>query len=145
MANFTADQLIDRVFLRISYVMHSMWEETGSSDTRLLDEPLVPDRYVVVGESRRGTECREHVIPRKVVCEQCHSMFAHGATIEQVAAFLRSYVKVVRISKDERHVLDHGSKLNLRQRMPVGWSFEDGDVFARLALGGIVFSQIGTE
>jgi hypothetical protein len=139
MANFTVDQLIERVFLRVAHVMHSMWEENGCSDTRLLDEPFIPDKYVVVGESIRGTECREHVIPRRVICDQCHVMFSQGADVADVAAFIRASLKVIRISREERHMLDNVSQLNLKQRMPSGWSFAGGDHFARLKLANIEF------
>ena len=44
---FTQEELIDRAFHRAAYVMKGMWEEYGSSDTRLLMPPLIPDEYVL--------------------------------------------------------------------------------------------------
>jgi hypothetical protein len=137
MTGFTTAQLIERVFHRVAYVMHHMWQEDGRSDTRLLDEPFVPDRYVVIGESTRGAECREHVIPRLVLCDECLAMFSRGKSIEDVAKFLQENLKIVRIARDERHLLDSSSRLNLRQRMPDGWSFSSGDPMARLKQASI--------
>jgi hypothetical protein len=137
MNDFTAAELRGRVFQRVAYVMHHMWEENGRSDTRLLDEPLIPDKYVVVGESTRGAECREHVIPRLVLCDECLAMFSRGESIEDVAKFLQENLKIVRITRDERHLLDSNSQLNLRQRMPDGWSFSNGDPLARLKQANI--------
>jgi hypothetical protein len=61
-----------------------------------------------------------------------------GESIEAVAVFIRKFFKVVRISKAEQVKLDKKlDNLNLRQRMPDGWSFESGDVFQRLRLADI--------
>lgn len=119
-------------------VMFGMWEEKGSSDTRLLLPPLIPDEYVTVGESIAGREHREHVIPRKVICEECHKLFSAGESTEAIAQFIRKHLMIVYISKQEQYRLDSGKELNLRQRMPDNWSFENGDPFARLQQAGIV-------
>ncbi|MEW9570165.1 hypothetical protein ABQJ54_00190 [Rhodanobacter sp. Si-c] len=143
MTSFTTAQLIERVFHRVAYVMHHMWQEDGCSDTRLLGEPLVPDKYVVVGESIRGSEYREHVIPRLVLCDECLAMFSRRESIEAVAKFLQENLKIVRISRAERHMLDSSSQLNLRQRMPDDWNFSSGDPFVRLKLANIEFRKSG--
>lgn len=114
-----------------------MWEEKGSSDTRLLLPPLIPDAFVTVGESVAGKEHREHVIPRNVICYQCHKMFEEDSSIEAVAKFIRKHLQIVYISKEEQQKLDRGNQLNLRQRMPDGWSFDNGDLYARLNAAGI--------
>lgn len=139
MKNFSRDDLIDRAFLRVAMMMHGMWEEKGSSDTRLLENWLIPDDFVTVGESLAGTDHREHVVPRMMLCEKAHAMFRDGASIEDVASFLRRFLKIVLISRAEQQRLDNKDQLNLRQKMPDGWSFESGDVFARLAAADIKF------
>ena len=139
MANFSREELIDRAFLRIASIMLGMWEEKGSSDTRLLNPPLIPDEFVAVGKSVAGSEHREHVIPRNVICYQCHKMFAEGSGVEVVAPFIRKHLKIVYISREEQQKLDSGNQLNLRQSMPAGWSFEDGDIYARLNAANIKF------
>lgn len=136
---FSREELIERAFLRAATVMFGMWEERGSSDTRLLIPPLIPDEFVIIGESINGREHREHIIPRVVICNQCHKMFSEGVDINTVARFIRNNLKIIYISKDEQHLLDNGKQLNLRQRMPTGWSFESGDIYARLNTAKIEF------
>ena len=117
--------------------MFGMWEEKGSSDTRLLLPPLIPDEYVMVGESTSGNDHREHVIPRNVICDRCYEMFAAGLSIETVATFIRKYLRIVRVSNEEQQRLDRQNELNLKQRMPDGWSFDSGNMYARLDAAGI--------
>ena len=142
MADFSQHDLRHRAFLRVATFMHSMWEEDGRSDTRLLDRPWIPDKYVVAGVSVRGGDCREHVIPRLVLCDRCLEMFAAGADPEEVARFLSTHLRVVLISKEERALLDSRSGLNLRQRMPSGWDFATGNIFTRLKLAAIEYREL---
>jgi hypothetical protein len=137
MGNFTDDELIERAFHRAATVMFGMWEETGNSDTRLLLPPLIPDKFVIVGESFNGKEHREHVIPRNVICYKCHEMFEEGLSIDDVASFIRKHLLIVFISREEQHRLDSGKELNLRQRMPDGWSFGCGNLYARFEAANI--------
>lgn len=139
MKTFSRDELIGRAFFRVAMMMHGMWEEKGSSDTRLLEDWLIPNEFVTVGESLAGTDHREHVVPRMVLCDRAHSMFKDGASIDDVADFLRRFLKVVLISRAEQKRLDNRDQLNLRQKMPEGWSFESGDLFARLVAADISF------
>lgn len=136
---FTREELVERAFLRIARNVHHMWEETGSSDTRLFLEPLIPDDFVIVGQSRAGGSHKEHVVPRVEICRKCHEMFSNGDSIETVAVFIRKFLKVVKIAKEEQEKLDKGCNLNLRQRMSDGWSFENGDAFERLRKANIQF------
>ncbi len=134
---YSREQLIDRAFYRIAWNINHMWSETGSSDTRLLLEPLIPESFVVVGASKKGSERREHVVPRVMLCEEAHNMFGHGSSVEDVAQFLKKYLKIVLISKEEQENIDH--TLGLKQSMPDGWSFADGDPFSRLHAGNVDF------
>jgi hypothetical protein len=133
------EELLRRAFLRIAYNVHHMWEETGCSDTRLFIEPLIPTKFVVVGQARSGGTHNEHVVPRVMICDQCHVMYDNGESVEAVATFIQKFLKVVLISKDEQDHLDKACNLNLRQRMPEGWTFDNGYVFERLKVGGIAF------
>jgi hypothetical protein len=78
---FTREELIQRAFLRISRNVHDMWEETCNSDTRLFVEPLIPDSFVIVGHSKAGGDHKEHVVPRVVIKDKCHEMFADDKSI----------------------------------------------------------------
>lgn len=138
MRNFSIDQRFERASVRVAIVMRGMWEEKSSSDTRLLLPPLIPDEFVTVGVSLEGSEHSEHVVPRKVICDECHKLIENGATNEEVAAFIRKHLKIVRISKEEQRRLDKSVHFNLRQKMPIGWGIGD-DVYDRLKAAGITF------
>jgi hypothetical protein len=126
--------------------IRGLWEEKGSSDTRLIEGLLLPDDFTVVGRSLAFSERgrREHVIPRLVVIKEVHDMLERGATDAQIAGFIRDHVKIVMISNEECLRLDRKDQLGLRQRMPTGWVFGD-DIFARLSAAEIEWvSTIGT-
>jgi hypothetical protein len=142
---YSKEEMLNRAFQRISWNVKHMWEETGRSDTRLFMEPLIPDKFVIVGESKSGGTHREHIVPRVVICEQCHRMFQEGKSIDEVAKFIRKYLKVILVSKDEQDRLDKGANLNLRQRMPDGWTFETGSEFDRLKVAGIEYALYPAE
>lgn len=128
-----------RTFLRVAKVMREVWEEKGSTDTRLLMEPLVPDELVQVGESLQGIDHKEHVVPRLVICQLCHQVFENGGSDLEAADIIARLLKIVRISKAEQRKLD--LELGLKQTMPQGWDPRTGSPFARLLAAGIVFSQ----
>lgn len=138
MTKIDVDQRASRTFRRAAQVIFEVWEE-GWGNTRLLDDPLIPDAVTVVGLSRAGAERREHVVPLKLVYNRCEEMFSAGEDVQAVARMLARCVKIVRISKAERHRID--TELGLKTTMPDGWNFEDGDVFARLHKGGVVWDK----
>jgi len=138
MGNFTKKDLLQRACLRAAYVMRSMWEEKGSSDTRLLDPPIIPDELVVVGESSAGKVHREHVVPRMKICVECHNIFARGGSVKDAAEFIQHHLKIVWISREEQQRLDSARELGWRQRMPPDW-MPGGNVFARLDSAGITY------
>jgi hypothetical protein len=133
------EELAAKTFLKVADAIHELWKQKGSSDTRLLDRPWIPNDMVTVGESHAGKDRREHLIPRMMICMRAREMFADGRSPDDVAAFLRAHVKIVLISKAEQERLDNKEHLNLRQGMPDGWSFESGDVYARLTAAEISF------
>jgi hypothetical protein len=134
---FSKEELVDRTFARVARVIYELWEE-GRGDTRLLDNWLIPDEFVIAGTSKRGGGRREHVIPRIMIYDQCLEMYERKASIDDVARFIRRHLAIVHISRDEQILLDQA--LGLKTRMPDGWEFSTGDVFARLKAGGIEFS-----
>lgn len=138
-SRFTDEEMIERAFYRIAWNVKHMWEETGKSDTRLFNEPIIPDKFVIVGGTKNTREHKEHVVPRVTICKKCHEMFDNGHTVEDVAKFIRKFLKIVFISKEEQKHLDKRVGLNLRQRMPEGWEFETGCPFERLTVGKIEY------
>jgi hypothetical protein len=117
------------------------------SDTSHLTR--IPIDMVTVGESLNGAEHREYVVPLACVCEHCHKMFAEGADTDNVADFIRKYVKVILVTKGDKQILDQEMPLSLFQRflnpsllklrMPPGWDFKSGDPFARFHYAKIEF------
>lgn len=132
---YTKDQLFDRACYRIAWNIRHMWEETGCSDTRLFLEPLIPEKFVVVGRSKKGADRKEHIVPRRVLCIESHKMFESGSTIEDVASFIKKHLKIVLISKDEQEHLDY--KLKLKQTMPEDWLPEHENPFQRIDVANI--------
>ena len=138
---FTREEKIRRMFRRVAQVLFEVWEE-GWRHTRLLDEPLIPTHLVEAGRSKKGAEHREHVIPLLVIYNHCERMFAEEVPIQAVADFLERNVKIVWISKEEQRRIDFD--LGLKSKMPEGWSFSDGDTYARLHLGGVEWDGISS-
>ncbi|ASF46230.1 hypothetical protein [Methylovulum psychrotolerans] len=141
---YSTEEMMERAFQRLAWNIKHMWEETGHSDTRLFMEPIIPDQFVIVGQSSGGTH-KEHIVPRVIICKQCHRMFEQGESVDVVAIFIRKYLKIVLISKEEQDLLDKKANLNLRQRMPDGWTFETGCEFERLKVAGIEYNLYSTK
>jgi hypothetical protein len=96
---YSTEEMMERAFQRLAWNVKHMCEETGCSDTRLFIEPIIPDQFVIVGQSRSGGTHKEHIVPRVVICEQCHRMFEQGESVDAVARFIRKYLKIVLVSK----------------------------------------------
>lgn len=142
---YSAEEMLERAFYRIAWNVKHMWEETGHSDTRLFDEPVIPDKFVLVGQSKSGGTYREHIVPRVFICHECHKMFEQGESIEAVARFIRRHLKIVLISKEESDRLNLKANLGLREKMPNGWVSDAGDVFERLKIAGVEYDLYPTE
>ena len=136
--NFSDAELLERASLRVAMFMRGMWEEKGSSDTRLLLDPWMPDRLTIMGRSRActGKSYREHVVPRAWIANEVHRMFQAGCTDQAVALYIRDHVKIVEITKEEADRLDRTTNFHLKTKMPDDWQ-AGGDVYARLAAAGI--------
>lgn len=68
---YTLDELISRAFLRVAKIIIELHKESpGYCPTTLLNEPLILDEYVEVGTSINGGGRREHVVPRKWICDE---------------------------------------------------------------------------
>ena len=137
MGNYSQNELRKRAFFRIAWNIHNLWEEKGSSDSRLLEAPIISDDLILVGKSLKGAEHREHVVPRALICYECHRLYQEGAKIEDVAILISKFLKIVLISKAEQKYLDY--TLGLKIQMPDGWTFMDGDPYARLKAANIEF------
>ena len=131
--DYTWEERLERASRRAALHIRGVWEETGHSDTRLIDAILLPDALTIVGitTSTDRPLRREHVVPRIYIIEECKRMLHEGATDEAIADLIRHNTKIVLISRQEQIRLDSSQHLNLSQTMPDGWTF-GSDIFARL-------------
>ena len=140
---FSKEVLLDRACYRIAWNIRHMWEETGSSDTRLFLEPMIPNNFVLVGRSAGG-HYNEHVVPRVVLCQICHEMLSQDRSdesLKRIAEVVKKHLKVVQITKEEQIRLDQHYKVS----MPPSWHYDSGDTFARLKETGIEFEFLLSE
>ena len=143
MKKYNKLELKERVLRRVALVLYEQWEESGGGDTRVLDYWMVPDEYVVIGMSREGIGRREHVVPRKVIRDECLNIFENNnkrpkeEVISIVAKLIEKLLLIVYITKKEAHNID--INLSLRASMPEGWIIEGGNVFARLKAASVKF------
>ncbi len=147
--SYSKEQRLQRACLRVAMVIRGLWEEKGSSDTRLLEGLLLPDELTVVGrsvalENGEGKVRREHVVPRRAIIMKCHDMLADGQSDEAIAKIIRDNTKIVLVSEAECERLDRVKHMNLKQKMPGGWEF-GGDVFARLQVAGIEWTLLSDQ
>ena len=140
-----SDHLWFRACYRVACLVRSLCEEKGSSDTRLFEDMLLPDRYTKIGRSvnARDNYRREHVVPRKVVADECSRMLRSGATDEEVAQYISTHICIIEISREEQERLDRKAQLNLRTRMPDAWTSGE-NIFARLDAAGIIWIPLDT-
>ena len=140
---FPKGELLDRACYRIAWNIRHMWEETGSSDTRLFLEPMIPNKFVLVGRSAGG-HYNEHVVPRVVLCQICHEILSQDRSeesLKRIAEVIKKHLKVVQITKEEQVILDKRYKVS----MPPGWDYDSGDTFARLKEVEIEFEFLPSE
>lgn len=131
---FTKKEMRSRAIKRIAEILHDHWEEGRDGHSRTF-EVIVPDEFVIDGQSINGGSYREHVVPCATLREGSKAMYERGATIEDVASTLDKYLRIVLITNEEAHRLD--VELGLKTTMPKGWDFGDGDALARLIVAGI--------
>ena len=70
-------------------------------------------------------------------------MFDQGKSIEEAAALIEKFLRIVQITKAEQFHIDH--RLNLESTMPDGWTFDSGDVYARLRAANVEFLLLNGE
>jgi hypothetical protein len=130
-------------FLRVAQVLYGHWEEGSGADTRLF-KTLIPDSYidagrsVSVGKSASGFVWREHVVPCFVIRECCKELFQQDKSVQDVATFIETHLKLVTITMEERENLDF--KLGYKNSMPKGWDC-GGDIWARFKEAEIVVAN----
>lgn len=84
---------------------------------------------------------REHIVPCKVILDNCTKMFEDGKSDDEVAFQIERHLLIARITKEERHQLDFGD-VKLKTDMPPDWKFGKDDPYARLTAAGITLKSI---
>lgn len=131
---YTQSEMRLRAINRLAEIFHNHWEEERVGSTRIF-EHVIPDEWLVCGRSTNGGGYREHVVPCALIRDHSIRMYQEGKLLEDVVEMIDKYLAIVLISDQERDILDN--KFGLKTTMPDGWSFESGDLFARLSLAGI--------
>lgn len=106
-------------------------------NSRLMLEGDGIDHLIVVGKSKNYTlenAYREHVVPCILIHNRAAQMTIDGASLTEVANFIKTNLAIVLINSDEARKLD--VELGLRTSMPTGWNWGDS-IFARLKAGNI--------
>lgn len=123
-----------RAIKRLAEIFRDHWEEGRVGSTRIF-EHVIPDEWLICGQSSSGGKCREHVVPCALIRDQSIKMYQEGKLIEDIENMIEKHLAIVLISAQERYILDN--KCGWKTKMPNGWSFGSDDPFARLTLAGI--------
>lgn len=109
--------------------------------SRIFSHYLHPEKeFVYAGTSRNiqpDTKVRlEHIVPCIVLINECTRLISEGSVPHsRIAELLAKHWKVAHITKDEQNKLD--KTLKLKSKMPQGWTFKNGDTYARFQLAEI--------
>jgi len=131
---FTKSELKTRSCRRAAEVIKGHVEEGTGIHSRIF-EVLIPDEYVIIGESKKGKTYREHIVPCCIIRDECVKMFKAGADINSVAEVIEKHVAIIKITFDDANLLD--KKLGWKNTMPPGWKFNEDTIFDRLEKAGI--------
>ena len=137
---YSKEEMKARAFVRIANVLKENAEEGRFPHSRFF-ETLMPDEWIVSGRSVNGGGWREHVVPCAYLARECINLFEGGATVEEVVVLLEKYLRIVYITRAERHVIDF--ELGFRSTMPEGWVFGKGEPLQRLIEAKIVLEDLG--
>ncbi len=127
--------------------IRGLWEETGRSDTRLLEALFLPDQLTFAGRSRAldGAVRREHVVPRRRVIRECIALLEANKSDADLARLIRRLVRIVHLTPQESARLDRPrGEGGVKQDMPSGWAV-DGDIYARLVGEGISWEPVAPD
>lgn len=137
MAQYTQLEKKLRAIKRLAEIFHDHNEEGRVGSTRIF-EHIIPDEWLICGQSLNGGTYREHIVPCALIRDQSIKMYREGKSVEDVAKMIERNLAIVLISGEEMNILDNKNKW--KTTMPNGWDFESGDPFSRLIQAGIKFA-----
>lgn len=143
MTRFTREELQQRAFYRVAWVLQHFWEEQQDENPRgtkadvhsRLFDTLVHDPLILIGKSKNGGGHKEHLVPCALIRNRAFEMYHDKKTVEEVAKMIGQFLRIAHISPEEARLLD--VELKLKTIMPIDWDFENGSVLRRLEKAGI--------
>jgi hypothetical protein len=145
--NVSPEQIMKRAFLRIADVLYGHWEEGTGPHSRLFDIRLnhINKEQFIVGDSEAAAKSKsgpEHLMPCAEIVQRCLKLFEQGKVEgrsaedvkSEVAQYMEKNLKIVRITQEERKLLD--SLPGLKAKMPGEWK-EGDDISERLKRANI--------
>jgi hypothetical protein len=133
---FSTEEMKKRAIRRAAEVIHGQWEEGRGVHSRIF-EVLVPDEFVIHGQSAKNGTYREHAVPCSLIRNYANEMYDNGSSVIEVADMIEKHLHIVMITHEEAKYIDNA--LGLKEVMPDGWTFGD-DPLARLHAGGVVLA-----
>jgi hypothetical protein len=94
MSKFSKDELKQRAFDRIAWVLKHFYDEQAEEfkakgearvHTRVF-ETLIPDAYVEIGKRKADITYREHLVPCAYIRDRAFKMYQEGSTVNDVAS-----------------------------------------------------------
>lgn len=129
-----------RRLYRLAQLIHDLWEEGASLDTRFFKHPYIHNSYAIKGQTSDIASYHEHLVPCVYLRDECTERFRQGWTVERVAEFLDKYLWVAKIEKPAQVALVNEK---YKTTMPDGWNFgPDDDVCARLTAVGLALQKM---
>lgn len=138
-----AETKIQRSFVRLVRYLQQT-RITGEGAHSRCFEHFIAAEHVPIGFGKNGNTYPEHVVPCAFLRDRCLIRLAEGASVEEVAQEIRPFLAIVMISPEEATYLDKSKGqggLGLKDKMPDGWTFAEGDIFERLHIAGIKFES----
>lgn len=118
--------------------MYDSWGTGWGPHSRCL-ELFVPDELIPQGVGLEGKPTyREHVVPCVLLCAEATFMLQHTIPVEEVAAWIDPFLRIVCIDPAFAATLDGEHRLKLA--MPPGWEFGRGCIYERLHVADILFT-----
>lgn len=141
MAKFTREELKERSFYRVAWVLRHFWEEQQDDakhearvHSRLFDT-LVHEQLILIGKSKKGGGHKEHLVPCVFIRDLAFEMYHKNKSTEDVAKMIGRLLRIAHITREEARMIDHEKKL--KTTMPENWDIETGSIMARLEAGNI--------
>jgi len=146
MSKFSDDELKQRAFQRIAWVIKHFYDEQAEEfktkgEIRLhstVFEHLIFDEYINLGKSEAAVEqggrpYKEHVVPYAYIRNLSFRLYQQGRTENEVANMVGRLLKIALITPDEASLINKKYKSN----MPANWNWEKDSITRRLDDCGI--------